>query len=242
MTLQSCEIEPFVAQSTPQSSSPEEAASAGELFQQQVENYLNRLRAAICEDVTRLGRGELDQILFDDYIVSGLALRMGANAPTLRVFRDGLELPAFTGVGPLTEEAFFTIHLKHGLRPGSSPTFHVHWAHIIGVPAGDVKWNVEFSVARGYEVGTFPASITLSTVQTAAAQFVHHITNDDDMVVVNSVEIEPDSVLICRVFRDPADVEDTFANDAYLVQVDMHYERTFIGTLERNRPWTSTGY
>jgi hypothetical protein len=242
VTLQSCEIEPFVAQSTPQSGSPEEAASAGELFQQQVENYLNRLRAAICEDVTKLGRGELDQIVFDDYIVSGLEVRLGANAPTLRVFRDGLELLAFAGTGQQADEAFFTIHLLHGLRPGSSPTFHIHWAHIIGAPTGDVKWNIEFSVARGYEAGTFPASTTLSTVQTAAAQFVHHITNDDDMVVVNSVEIEPDAVLICRVFRDPGDGEDTFANDAYLVQVDMHYERTFLGTLERNRPWTSTGY
>lgn len=231
-----------MAQSTPQIGSPEEAASAGELFQQQVENYLDRLRVAICEDVTRLGRGELDQIVFDDYIVSGLGVRLGANAPTLRVFRDGLELPAFTGVGVLTKEAFFTIHLQHGLRSGSSPTFHVHWAHIIGAPVGDVKWNIEYTVARGYEAGAFPASTTLSTVQTAAAQFVHHITNDDDMVVVNSVEIEPDAVLICRVFRDPGDVEDTFANDAYLVQVDMHYERTFLGTLERNRPWTSTGY
>lgn len=242
MTLQSCEIAPFVAESTPQTSSPEEAASAGELFQQQVQDYLNRLRDAICEDVTRLGRGELDQILFDDYIVSGSQVGLGANAPTLTVFRDGLELPAFTGVGPLTKEAFFTIHLQHGLRPGSSPTFHVHWAHIIAAPAGDVKWNIEYTVARGYLAGVFPASITLDTVQTAGPQFAHHITNDDDMTVPNSVEIEPDSVLICRIFRDPTDLEDTFNNDAYLVQVDMHYERTFIGTLERNRPWTSEGY
>lgn len=46
-----CDIEPFVAESTPQSNSPEEAASAGELFQQQIQNYLNRLREALCQDI-----------------------------------------------------------------------------------------------------------------------------------------------------------------------------------------------
>lgn len=241
MTLRICETEPFVAESTPQSGSPEEAASANELFQQQVENYLDRLREAVCEDVTRLGRGELDQTVFDDYVVSGLSLATGANMPTRKVFRNGLELPAFSGAGN-PEEAFFTIHLLHGLKAGSSPTFHCHWAHIIGAPSGSVKWNIEFSVARGYEAGVYPASTTLSVVQAAGAQFAHHITDDDEMVVENSVELEPDAVIIGRVFRDPGDAEDTFTDDAYLIQVDMHYERDRLGTLERNRPWLSAGY
>jgi len=51
-----CDIEPFVAESTPQLNSPEEASSAGEIFQQQIQGYLNRLRDALCEDVQEIGR------------------------------------------------------------------------------------------------------------------------------------------------------------------------------------------
>ncbi len=179
--------------------------------------------------------------VWDDFLVPGLSLGNGASAPTLKTFRDGIQQAAFSGSGPL-EEGFFEIHMLHGLRAASPVSFHIHWAHIIGAPTGDVKWNIECSFARGYEAGTFPSSTTLSTVQTAGAQYAHHITDDDDMVIGPSVELEPDSVIIGRVYRDSSDAEDTFANDAFLLHVDIHYQRTSIGTLERNRVFSSTGY
>lgn len=46
-----CEIEPFVAESTPQPGSLEEASTAGELFQQQVQGYLTRFFEAVCQDL-----------------------------------------------------------------------------------------------------------------------------------------------------------------------------------------------
>ena len=56
MTLQlrTCALEPFVAESTPQPGSLEEASTAGELFQQQVQDYLIRLKEAICEDLREI--------------------------------------------------------------------------------------------------------------------------------------------------------------------------------------------
>lgn len=179
--------------------------------------------------------------VWDDYLVPGVSLGLGASAPTLTTFRGNIDLYAFSGTGP-SEEGFFTLHILHGFRKGSTCHFHVHWAHIIGAPSGDVKWNVDYSVARGYEAGVFPAPTTLSTTQTAGVQYAHHITNDDDMSITWTEEVEPDSLFLGRVWRDSSDVADTFANDAYLFQVDMHYQRSSIGTLERNRTWTSTGY
>lgn len=173
--------------------------------------------------------------LYSDYTVSGLALGKGPSAPTLTTFRNGVDLPAFAGTGPTTEEGFFTIHILHDIKPETFPTFHVHWSHIIGAPSGDVKWNVEYTVARGYEEETYPVTTTLSTTNTAGAQYAHHITPDDDMVMIE--DIEPDMVILGRVYRDPTDVADTFANDAYLIQVDMHYQIGQIGTNQRNRPF-----
>lgn len=46
-----CQVPPFIAESTPQPGSLEEASTAGELFQQQVQDYLIRFLAAICADL-----------------------------------------------------------------------------------------------------------------------------------------------------------------------------------------------
>lgn len=174
---------------------------------------------------------------FDDYIVPGLQLRLGASAPGLENLRNGIYGMAFAGTGAVVEQGFFTVHILHGIRPGTTPTFHIHWAHNQAAPSGNVKWQIEYTIAKGYGAGTLAASTTLSTVQAAPAQYVHEITDDDDMPLASITEIEPDTVILARVFRDPADGADTFEADAFLLQVDMHYERGVIGTPERNRPF-----
>lgn len=176
---------------------------------------------------------------FSDYLVPGFSLAKGASAPTLKTFRGTLDQNAFAGSGP-TEQAFFTVHILHDIKAGSNPTFHIHWAHIIAVPSGDVKWQVDYTTAKGYEAGTFAAETSLSTIQTAGAQFAHHITDDDDMVITDS--LEPDSVIVARVYRDSSDGSDTFGDDAYLLQVDLHYQIGQHATIERNRPFTSGGF
>ncbi len=52
--IRTCQIEPFVAESTPQPGSLEEASTAGELFQQQIQDYLIRALEAICADLQEL--------------------------------------------------------------------------------------------------------------------------------------------------------------------------------------------
>ena len=173
--------------------------------------------------------------VFDDYLTSGDALAKGASAPDFTEFRDGIFMNAYSGVST-AEQAFFEVHILHGFRAGQEPTFHVHWTHNQAAPSGDVKWFLDYSYSDGYSNGVFPAPTTLSTVQTAGPQYTHHITDDDEMVVTESME--PDGVLLCRLYRDPGDVEDTFENDAFIVEIDMHYERDKIGTAERNRPYT----
>jgi len=56
LNQRTCDIAPFVAESTPQPGSLEEASTAGELFQQQLQDYLNRFREAICEDIQEINQ------------------------------------------------------------------------------------------------------------------------------------------------------------------------------------------
>lgn len=178
--------------------------------------------------------------LYTDYLTSGTSLKTGAVAPDFAEFRNGLFLYAFGGTGALVEEAHFNVHILHDIKPGSNPTVHIHWAHNVASGSytpdtNDVKWQLDYSYSHGYGAGTYPAPTTLTTTQTAGAQYEHHITDDDDMIITDS--LEPDGVLLCRVYRDPADAADTFEFDASIIQVDIHYQIGQIGTPERNRPF-----
>lgn len=176
-----------------------------------------------------------NEVTFDDYLVNGFNLAKGASAPDLAEFRDGLFANAFAGTGGVTEQAFFSVHIRHGYKDDSVPTFHIHWGHNQVSPSGNVKWFIDVSIAKGYGVGTYPSPTTLSTVQTAPAQYVHEITDDDDMAL-SATNLEPDTVILGRIYRDPT--ADTFEADAFVFQVDLHYQRDKIGTPERNRPFS----
>lgn len=181
------------------------------------------------------------QSAYGDYLFSGYALRGGGSAPTFKVFRGTIYAHAFPGTGAATE-AFFSIHLLHDLKVGTDLTFHVHWGCNSAVPAGNVKWMIDYTIARGYGVEAFPAATTLTSTQAVGAQYVHKITPDDNMTVTHSTATEPDAIILGRVYRDPTDAADTSTDDAFLFGIDMHYQIGQVATQERNRPFTSAGF
>lgn len=176
--------------------------------------------------------------LYSDYVISGLAIgRPAAGSPTLTNFRGNIDLFAFSGASGV-EEGFFTLHILHDIEPGSTPTFHVHWSQNAAAPSGNVKWFIEYTIAKGYGVSNFGAPVTLSTVNGITSQYEHAITPDDDMPLSSITELEPDALILGRIYRDAGDAEDTSTDDAFLIQIDMHYQRSVLGTPERNRPFT----
>lgn len=218
------------------------------------DTYLNTELEKIRREIEALrkitGITGAQDFVYDDYVTSGLAVVGGASAPTLTTFIGNMKLYAFPGTGVVTKDVLSTTHILHGIKPGSDITLHVHWSHTEGsatASGATVVWQAEWTLARGYEAGTYgdPASPsvscgTLSVTSTcASSQYVHHITNDDKMTVASNVELEPDSVFILRLFRDPTHASDTFAGNAFLIQMDFHYQRDRLGTIERNRVFGS---
>lgn len=184
----------------------------------------------------------LNTPLYDDFTVGAFAMRGGASAPTLTLFRGGIYGLAYTGIGTAVNESHFALHILHGIKAGTNITFHVHWSHIVASPTGNVKWSLEYTAAKGYGTTAFAAPTTMSVTQAAGPQYYHHITDDDSMTITSSANLEPDSIILCRLFRDPTDAADTFAADAYLLSCDVHYQVGQVATMERNRPFTSMGY
>jgi hypothetical protein len=182
-----------------------------------------------------------DSTVYNDYLVGGLTVTRGNSAPDLVELRDNIELYGFAGTGLTVEQVYFSIHILHDYLLGQRPTLHIHWVHNNASPSGSVKWQVDLTVSKGYSQGIFDTPITYSVVQEAGAQYTHHITDDDSMVLnaAQSAMLEPDSILVGRLYRDPADAEDTFEDDAMLVNMDLHYQIGQVGTLERNATWDS---
>ena len=184
----------------------------------------------------------LPGIIYDDIRIAGLLLRGGVTPPTMREFRDGLYQFAFAGTGVIVDEAHGAFHLPHTYKAGTVPTIHIHWAHNIAAPVGDVKWLVDVSAARD-GADAFGAPVTLSAVQTAGAQYQHLTTDDDDMQLAALLaSLEPDALVQARVYRDPADAQDTFEEDAFLLEIDLHLQKGQEGTIERERPYRSAGF
>ena len=159
----------------------------------------------------------------------------GATKPNFSTFRGSLSAAAFAGTGGTVMDLHGCVHINHEIVFGSAISFHVHWSHIIGAPTGNVVWQIDYSVAKAFGVQAFPAPTTITLTQAAGTQYYHHVIEGSD--IVNS-DIEPDSVIMVRFYRDPGHASDTFANDAYFVNLDIHVSVDGMATNEKARPFT----
>ena len=126
------------------------------------------------------------------------------------------------------EEVYFAVQLPHSWKQGTNLHFHCHWVKSDG-GAGNVYWASECTMA---EIGSvFPnttetgsATVTVG----AMADGEHNLTEigELDMSGVDSVS----TMIICRFFRKAGDVLDTYANDAFLLEADFHYEIDSLGS------------
>ena len=150
----------------------------------------------------------------------------GASDPGFTVFiTDGAASTGVFAYGFDTtteEELFFTVQIPHNYKLGTDIEAHTHW----GVKAssgltGTVRWGLEYTIAN---VGdAFGTTSTIYTTATAAGtQFLHHYNDFTTADISGSAIDDLSTMLLCRVFRDVAN--DDFANDAYLFEIDFHYE------------------
>lgn len=189
--------------------------------------------------------------VWDDYVTSGLAVAGGNAPPSLAAFRGNIKLYSFPGTGVQTKDVFATTHILHGIRPNSDMSLHVHWATSTTATAGStVVWQAEYTIARGYGAGVYGDPLTavastaygvMTCTSTAAVSPFTHIIGGDsgDFVLPAQTELEVDSVILLRLYRDPTHVADTCSQDAFLIQLDWHYQRDRLGTVEKNRPFGS---
>jgi len=164
-----------------------------------------------------------------------------AASPAFNAFRSGILAYQFSNV--ITNEVFLEFHIPHDYVMGTDLYIHTHWSQDkvdTGGPAGapgDVKWQYEFTYSKGHNQDFFPVSKTLAVVQTAATVAFQHMIAEVQLSVsggsatqIDTARVEPDGIILVRMFRDPADAADTLSDPPYAHFCDVHYQSTNVGT------------
>lgn len=206
-----------------------------------VENELNLqefspreglVMARLIDDIQDLQAGAATEsyVKWDDVRTSGLSVQSGASAPDLISFKghSSVKVYGFNGAGTTPkEDVFFTVQLPHGYDRHSSLFPHVHWAPST-TDLGNVIWQLEYTWANVN--GIFPDFVTIRTTPSPASGVAWKNTIGHFPEISGFGMIES-SQLYCRLFRDPADSEDTYDHDAAFLEFDFHFQSNKTGTL-----------
>lgn len=145
------------------------------------------------------------------------------NAPTLEAFRGGILCWKFPP-GEITE-AHSAWHIDHDYAAGTKLYLHVHWAPKTA-DAGTVRWGFEYTVAKGHQQQAFPTTTTVYVEQASVGvAYMHYVgeVSEGNAIDGAALDIEPDTVVLVRLFRDGAHVNDTFPADVFVSFLDLHY-------------------
>lgn len=146
------------------------------------------------------------------------------DAPVLNIFRDGIHAYNFFS-GELSE-AHANFHIDHDYALGTKLYPHIHWA-VNTTATGTVRWGIEYTVAKGHGQQAFGPTTTVYVEQASdGTQYKHYVAEVSEGNAIDgaALDIEPDTLILCRFFRDGAHVNDTLDADVFVFCVDLHYQ------------------
>lgn len=156
-------------------------------------------------------------------------------APELNIFRDGIHAYNFAA-GQVTEACAY-FHVDHDYAMGTAIYPHVHWA-IQTSATGTIRWGVEYTIAKGHQQMAFGETQTVYVEQVCTGTpYLHHVAEVNLANAIPGTDIEPDTLILCRFFRDGSHPNDTLADDAFVFCVDMHYQADRATTPNKTAPF-----
>lgn len=146
------------------------------------------------------------------------------NAPVLNVFLGNIKAYTFFA-GELTE-ANAAWHIDHDYALGTKLYMHVHWV-CPTTDIGTVRWGFEYTVAKGHQQQAFPTTTTVYVEQTTTGVAnMHYVGEVSEANAIDglALDIEPDTLIMVRCFRDGAHANDTLNADVFGLMMDLHYQ------------------
>ena len=157
----------------------------------------------------------------------------GANSPTWKEITGMTGMYGYAFSASTMNEVWINYHIDHDYYRTSDIFLHTHWLNAAATPnTGVVRWGFQYTVAKGHQQQAFPATTTIYVNQTCnATRYMHHIAEVSSGDAVDGTNIEPDTLILCRIFRDAANAADTCTDEVFLLLSDCHYQADRSGTL-----------
>lgn len=132
-----------------------------------------------------------------------------------------------------TEDLFFEVQMPHGWKEGSTIYPHIHWSPKTDTGGNIVRWGLEFiwvNVGETFVNTTvIYAEDPIAPIGPSPTAYQHVISEFSE---ISGTGQTLSSMLVCRVFRDGTHGNDTYNNDALMLQFDFHYEIDADGSRE----------
>lgn len=162
----------------------------------------------------------------------------GQNNPTITTV-TGLNFECYTFDSTSTmHQCYSVVHLNHDYRPGTGVYFHVHTLTDTVNPVGNFKLNIDYQYAKTGEV--FSPMATVSIIDSYSAALQHKISEISSPVLAGV--LEPDSVILMRIYRQANDVLDTLNSDVHLLFIDCHVQVSKFSTKYKDKSTTGSFY
>lgn len=152
----------------------------------------------------------------------------GSNDPTWSLFRNNIYGYSF-GTNTMNQ-AWITFHIKHDYAVGTPIHLHTHWS-TTGTDTGVCRWGFEYTIAKGHQQSQFGTTNSYYVEQQSLGVPYTHMVAETAGIL--SDELEPDSLVLVRVFRDASHANDTLSDAAFLFTADIHYQCDRMSTKNR---------
>ena len=187
--------------------------------------------------------GEMDGNFADLAARTDLAWAMDGIEPSVRegVGNPAELLPFYNGISAYAyapssiSESYANWDVPFNWAPGTDLYLAFHWSPGSSTATGTVRWAVEYTGA--FVNGNFFAPITeyYNSPHTMSDPYMHH---QEVSTPFPGDQVQPNMRFLLRIFRDGADVADTFPDNAFLVGVDFYYQVNKFGTQSYLPPYT----
>lgn len=169
-----------------------------------------------------------DATCWDDLLPSSVTVGSGVNAPAFTSYNGNLRAYEFVGAVQ-TKELNMGFQMSHTREANSSISPHIHLYIPDDVSGGVIKFGLEYTWTSINDVGAISTNTIYGTVTRTANQGINNnaILKFPDIVGTNK---GLSSLLMCRLFRNAADSEDTFGSSVWLKSSDIHIIKDMLGS------------
>jgi hypothetical protein len=165
--------------------------------------------------------------VWNDINLPSTNLRPGLSPPSFAAVLASGGLYGFTFSATTLEELHGSGEILHGYKEGTDLHCHVHWMPTT-TNNGVVRWGLEYAWVDVNGVAGAPAIIYFNQAASGTV-WQHHLA---PLPTITGTGRKIGSAFIFRIFRDAANIADTYTGQAYLLQFGIHYEIDTVGSRE----------